>query len=188
MNLSEITQTLENILGESVETPSPTSWQIETDKFRLLILLSEDKNWLRILIPIAPKGDAQPFLDKLLEANFDVTLETRYAIYENVLWGVFQHNFSTLTVADFTLAIQRLLDLKEQGISGYFHEVIENRIRQVIKAAKLQGQTLEATLQTLERFYAEGLMGEIDMNSEYREKTLVAWRYQLERLWSEVEP
>ncbi|MGD1714831.1 hypothetical protein [Dapis sp. BLCC M172] len=87
---------------------------------------------------------------------------------------------------DFSAGIQRLLDLKEQGISGYFNEVIENRICQVIKAAKLQGQTVEATIQTLERFYAEGLMGEIDMNSEYREKTLAAWRYQLERLWSEV--
>ncbi len=186
MNLLEITQTLTNIFGESVETPSPNSWQIETDKFRLLILISEDKHWLRILIPIAPKEDAQPFLDKLLEANFDLTLETRYAIYENLLWGVFQYNFSTLTVKDFSAAIQRLLNLKEQGISSYFNEVIENRICQVIKAAKLQGQTLEATIQTLERFYAEGLMGEIDMNSEYREKTLAAWRYQLERLWPEI--
>ncbi|MEB3340487.1 type III secretion system chaperone [Okeania sp.] len=185
MNLLEITQTLQNIFGASIQTLSPNSWQIETDKFRLLILISDDKSWLRILIPIAPKEDAQPFFEKLLEANFDVTLETRYAIYENVLWGVFQYNFYTLTVADFREAIQRLLDLKEQGISGYFNEVIENQIRQVIKAAKLQGQTLEATMQTLERFYAEGLMGEIDMNLEYREKTLSAWRYQLERLWYE---
>lgn len=188
MNLSEITQTLKNIFGEYVQTPSSTSWQIETDDFRLLVLLSEDESWLRILIPIAPQADAQPFLDKLLEANFDLTLETRYALYENVLWGVFQYHFYTLTIEDFSIAIQRLLDLKEQGISSYFNEVIENRIVEVIKAAKLQGQTLEATMQTLERFYAEGLMGEIDMNSEYREKTLAAWRYQLERLWSEVEP
>ena len=81
-----------------------------------------------------------------------------------------------------------MLDLKEQGISDYFNEVIENQIRHVIIAAKLQGQTLAATLQTLERFYTKGLMGEIYMNSEYRQKTLAAWRYQLERLWSEVKP
>ncbi|MGD1714830.1 hypothetical protein [Dapis sp. BLCC M172] len=74
MNLLEITQTLTNIFGESVETPSPNSWQIERDKFRLLVLISDDETWLRILIPIAPKEDAQPFFDKLLEANFDVTL------------------------------------------------------------------------------------------------------------------
>ncbi len=37
-------------------------------------------------------------------------------------------------------------------------------------------------MQTLERFYTEGLMGKIDMNSEGREKTLAVWRYQLERL------
>ncbi|NEO55770.1 MAG: hypothetical protein F6K54_23490 [Okeania sp. SIO3B5] len=188
MKVSEVTQTLKKIFEEYLAIPSTTSWQIETDDFRLLVLLSEDKNWLRILIPIAPQGDVQPFLDKLLEANFDLTLDTRYALYENVLWGVFQHHFSTLIVEDFSTAIQRLIDLKEQGISSYFNEVIENRIVEVIKAAKLQEQTLEATMQTLERFYAEGLMGEIDMNSEYREKTLAAWRYQLERLWPEVEP
>jgi len=188
MNLLEITQTLTSTFGESVATPLPNSWQIATDKFRLLIIVSEDESWLRILTPIAPQENVQSFLDKLLEANFDLTIETRYAIHKDVLWGVFQSNFSTLTVADFSAAIQRLLNLKEQGISKYFKQAIESQICQVIKAAKLQGQSLEKTIQTLERFYAEGLIGEIDMNSEYRAKTLAAWHSQLRRLWSEVEP
>jgi hypothetical protein len=62
---------------------------------------------------------------------------------------------------------------------------VEVRISQIVGTAKLQGQSLEATLQTLERFYQEGLMGDMQQGASSREATLAAWRYQLERLWSE---
>ncbi len=188
MNPEEISNILKDLFGESVETPAPTSWQVQTSKFRLLVLLSDDGSWLRILLPIADAQEAQPFLDKLLEANFDTTLETRYAIHQNVLWGVFQHNCATLAAPDFSAAIARLLALQERGLSDFFGGLIESRIRQIIKAAKMQGQSIETTLQTLDRFYAEGLMGEMELGRESREQTLTAWRYQLERLWPEVEP
>ena len=187
MTPEEITPILKNLFSENVKTSSSEAWEVETAKFRLLVLLSEDKNWLRILIPIAPITEARSFLEQILEANFDRTQETRYALHQNVLWGVFQHNFLTIVPEDFTKAIQRLIALKEEGIDSFFQALIESRIVQVIKAAKLQGQTLEATMQNLERFYAEGLMGEIDMEPEIREKTLTAWRFQLERLWQEVD-
>lgn len=187
MTPAEITNTLKDLFGESVETPAATSWQVETPKFRLLVLLSEDSSWLRILLPIADVLEAQPFLDQLLEANFDTTLETRYAIHQNLLWGVFQHNFATLAVPDFSAAVARLLALQQRGLSDFFGDLIETRIRQIIKAAKMQGQSVETTLQTLDRFYAEGLMGEMELGRESREQTLAAWRYQLERLWPEVD-
>jgi uncharacterized iron-regulated protein len=182
MTPEEISNTLKDLFGENVETPAPTSWQIQTPKFRLLVLLSEDGTWLRILLPIADVQEAQPFLDQLLEANFDITLETRYALHQNVLWG------ATLATADFSAAVARLLALQERGLSDFFGGLIESRIRQIIKAAKMQGQSIETTLQTLDRFYAEGLMGEMDLGRESREQTLATWRYQLERLWPEVEP
>ena len=188
MNPEEISNILRDLFGENVETPAPTSWQVQTSKFRLLVLLSDDGSWLRILLPLADAQEAQPFFDKLLEANFDTTLETRYAIHQNVLWGVFQHNCATLTAPDFSAAIARLLALQERGLSDFFGGLIESRIRQIIKAAKIQGQSIETTLQTLDRFYAEGLMGEMELGRESREQTLTAWRYQLERLWPEVEP
>jgi hypothetical protein len=188
MTPEEISNTLKELFGDSVETPAATSWQVETSKFRLLVLLSEDGTWLRILLPIGDAQEAQPFFDQLLEANFDSTLETRYAIHQNVLWGVFQHSCATIAASDFSAAIARLLALQERGLSDFFGGLIESRIRQIIKAAKMQGQSVETTLQTLDRFYAEGLMGEMELGRESRENTLAAWRYQLERLWPEVEP
>jgi hypothetical protein len=184
----EISNILKELFGDSVETPAATSWQVETSQFRLLVLLSEDSSWLRILLPIADATSAQPFLDKLLEANFDNTLETRYALHQNILWGVFQHNFASLAVSDFSAAITRLLTLQQRGLSDFFGDLVETRIRQIIKVAKMQGQSMEQTLQSLERFYAEGLMGQMEQGRESREQTLVAWRHQLERLWPQVEP
>ncbi len=188
MKPEQITENLQQLFSGNVQVASPDSWQVETDKFRLLILLSEDHSWLRVLIPIAPFSEAQPFLEQLMSANFDETQATRYALHENILWGVFQHNLASLTPDDFAAALQQLITMGDRGLSDCFQQLIEIQIRQIIKAAKMQGQTLETTLQTLERFYQEGLMGDMNQGAAAREATLAAWRYQLERLWPEVEP
>ncbi|MBH8573440.1 hypothetical protein I8752_10520 [Nostocaceae cyanobacterium CENA369] len=187
MTPEEIAATLTELFGAaSVQAMAPGSWQVDTSSFRLLVLLSDDNSWLRILLPIVPIQQAQEFLAQFLEANFDETQEVRYAFYENVIWGVFQHNNSTLENADFVSAIARLVSLHEAGLDNVFNRLIESRIRQIIQAAKQQGQSLEATMQSLERYYAEGLMGEIDQTSDAREEVLAAWQRQLERLWNEV--
>lgn len=186
MTPEEIAGTLTELFGTSaVAAIAPGSWQVDTSTFRLLVLLSEDNTWLRVLLPILPIQEAQPFLEQFLEANFDDTQEVRYALYEGVIYGVFQHNSSTLVGADFSNVINRLVSLHEAGLDNVFNRLVESRIRQIVQAAKQQGQSLQATMQTLERFYAEGLMGEINQTSEAREKVLAAWRRQLEKLWNE---
>ncbi len=186
MTPDDITALLSELFDEGLRNNSPESWQIEDGNSRLLLLLSEDQTWLRVLISIAPEQDAQPFLQQLLESNFDETQETRYALYQRVLWGVFQHNFATLTLEDLRQAIARLTQLQRKGLSDTFNRVAEDQIRQIIYAAKLQGQSLEATMKTLERFYHEGVMGEVSQSADQRNSVLAAWRYQLERLWNEV--
>ncbi|WGV23393.1 hypothetical protein [Halotia branconii] len=188
MTPEEIAATLTELFEPTdVQAIAPTSWQVDTANFRLLVLLSEDHAWLRILLPIAPIQEAQEFLAQFLEANFDETQEVRYAFHEGVIWGVFYHNTITLVSADFKSAIARLISLHEAGLNNVFNQLIESRIRQIIQVAKQQGQSLSATMQTLERFYAEGLMGEINQTSAAREEVLAAWQRQLERLWSEVD-
>ncbi|MEH2231403.1 MAG: hypothetical protein V7K71_17585 [Nostoc sp.] len=186
MTPEEIASTLTELFDTSaVVAIAPGSWQVDTPTFRLLVLLSEDNTWLRVLLPILPIQEAQPFLEQFLEANFDDTQEVRYALYERVIWGVFQHNIDTLVSADLSNAINRLLSLHQAKLDNVFNRLIESRIRQIIQAAKQQGQSLQATMQSLERFYAEGMMGEINQTSQGREEVLTAWRRQLERLWNE---
>lgn len=189
MKPEEIADKLTEIFGsEAVQTRELGAWQVDLPHLRLLVILSSDHSWLRMLIPIASAVEAQPFWEQLLQANFDETLETRYALNQNVLWGVFQHKCDTLQADDFTVAVERLVSMREQGLSKSFKQLTQRRMRQIIKAAKRRGQSLKATLQNLERFYREGLMGDLDQGSESREQVLETWQRQLESLWFEVEP
>lgn len=187
MTPQEITKTLTSLFGSQVQVAEPESWQVENDGLRLLVLLSEDQSWLRSLVSITSAQDAEPFMSQLLEANFDETQEARYAIYQGVLWGVFQHSAASLTKEDFEAAIAQLIALQQRGLSPSFNQLAEAQIRQIIRTAKLQGQSLEATMQMLDRLYEEGVMGDVDLPAEQRDQVLGAWRFQLERLWSEVE-
>jgi hypothetical protein len=187
MTPEEIAGTLTELFSaEVVKSIAPGSWQVETPDFRLLVLLSDDNSWLRVLLPIMPLQEAAAFLTQFLEANFDDTQEARYAVYDGVVWGVFQHNSGTLSNADFANAIARLISLYQVGVNDVFNNLVETRMREIIKAAKQQGQSLEATMQNLDRFYAEGLLGDIDQNPQGREQVLAAWQRQLERLWVEM--
>ncbi|MEO0946635.1 MAG: hypothetical protein AAFY11_00520 [Cyanobacteria bacterium J06641_5] len=184
---ADIATILTEAFPGAVQQSSPEAWQVDTPEFRLLALLSEDKSWLRLLLPIAPAKDAASFQEQLLEANFDVTQTVRYAFSQGVLWGVFHHAVASLTDDDFREAIARLLALKKQGLDPMFDSYVEQSMRQIVRASKLQGQTLQATMQTIDRFYAEGMLGSNDQTPEQRERTLAAWRDRLERLWDEEE-
>ncbi|MBX9253943.1 hypothetical protein H1Q63_08270 [Desmonostoc muscorum CCALA 125] len=186
MTPEEIAVTLTELFGTNVGALAPGSWEVNTSTFRLLVLLSKDNTWLRVLLPISALQEAESFLAEFLSANFDETQEVRYALHDGQIWAVFHHNSTTLVKADFERAIARLVSLHEIGLDNAFNRLVESRIRQVIQAAKLQGQSLQATIQNLERFYAEGIMGEMNQTPEAREESLAAWRRQLERLWNEI--
>ncbi len=187
MILEEISSTLTELFGaETLQVIAPGSWQVETSSFRLLVLLSDDYAWMRVLLPIVPIEQAQPFLAQFLAANFDETQEVRYALYQEVIWAVFHHNATTLTSSDFSSAIARILSLHQAGLDDVFNQLVESRILQIIQVAKQQGQSMASTMQSLERFYAEGLLGELQQTSEEREQVLAAWKRRLESLWEET--
>ncbi|MEM8603475.1 MAG: hypothetical protein AAGF24_06520 [Cyanobacteria bacterium P01_H01_bin.121] len=187
MQISELTPILTERFGEAVAAMPPDAWQVDTPDVRLLLILSADQTWLRVLCPICPVAEVQAFLEQFLAANFDRTQLVRYAIHEAVLWAVFHHDLASLTLQDLQLAIDQLLALKQQGIDESFDAFVDRQIAQIIQAAKQQGQTLEATLQTLDRFYQEGLMGGLQQTPEQRQDTLQAWQRRLQSLWDQVE-
>lgn len=187
MTLDELSSTLTVLFGDQVQALAPGSFQVETPQFRLLILLSEDESWVRALLPISPAQDAEPYLEQLLESNFDVTQEVRYGLHQGVLWAVFQHAIAGLTTRDFQAALERMMALQQAGLTDLFNAFVEKQIRQIVQAAKLQGQSLEATIQMLDRFYQEGMMGDLAMGAQSREQTMDAWQRQLRRLWDEGE-
>lgn len=188
MQITEIAQTLEKLFNpQDIRHDIEEAWQVKNSQIHLLIILSQDHSWLRLLTPIVSAQEAQSLLPQLLEDNFDQTQDVRYAINQDVVWGVFHHRLSSLTVEDLESAIASLQGLVQKGLSQPFNQLIEKQIIQIVKAAKAQGQTLESTYQTIDRFYQEGVMGGIDQDPVQREQFLAAWKSQLQRLWFEVE-
>ena len=186
MTPQDIAQTLNARFGDACSKEADQVWQIDQPEFRLLAILSEDQSWLRLLVPIVPAAEARPLINQVLEANFETTQMTRYALHDDVLWGVYQQERDSLSAERLHRAIDQLLSMKQAGVEPFFNTILETQLRQSIIAAKLQGQSMETTLQTIDRFYAEGMMGDMQ-NGSYGEKALEAWRAQLARLWPEVE-
>ena len=186
MKFEEITIVLEKYFpSETIEFKEDT-WQIDDERITLLVILSADGSWLKLLTPIASVTEAQSLLPQLLSNNFEFTQEARYAIAQGVVWGVFHHRLASLTPEDLESAIAIMVSLAQKGLSDAFNQLIEQRIRQIILAAKSQRQSLDTTYKTLDRLYQEGLLGGIDQKPEAREQFLASWKYQLERLWTEV--
>lgn len=183
MTPDDVTAALTQQFGDAATYSPPDAWQVETEDMRLIAISSEP--WLRLMTPIVPVTEAQSFLPQMLEANFDQTQEARYAIHQGVIWGLVQYDFEFLTLPLFQRAIAQLTDLKAQGVSVFFNRMLEAQLTQIITAAKLQGQSLEDTMRTLDRLYSEGVMGEMG-ESEYQQKAMTAWRSQLTRLWPTV--
>lgn len=187
MTPENVTAALEKQFGDAVQYAPPDAWQIETDEtdeIRLLVISTGP--WLRLMTPIMPIAEAKSFVGQMMAANFDQTQEARYAFHQDVVWGVVQHDFEALTLPLFQQAIAQLITLKSQGVSVFFDRLMESQITQIITAAKLQGQSLEDTMKTLDRLYSEGVMGEMGQ-SDYQRQAMSAWRNQLERLWPTVD-
>lgn len=183
MTPDDLTHVLTARFGEAVQYTPPDAWQVETEKMRLIAIANPPL--LKLMTPIMPVAEAQSFITQMLEANFDQTQVARYAFHQNVVWGVAQVDFETLTPPLLERAITQLAEMKSQGTEVFFSRLMEEQITQIITAAKLQGQSLEDTIKTLDRFYSEGVMGEMG-EQDYQDKAMTAWRSQLERLWPTV--
>jgi hypothetical protein len=176
---------LTNHFDRAVKIIDLDSYQVDTPDYRLLIMLTDRQSWIRMLVPIAPAAEALTFVEEFLSANFDATLETRYALHQGVLWGVWQHSVAGLTIADFRLAIEHAISLKQVGIDRAFRDFATKQVREIVRIAKQRGDTLAQTIQTLDRFYAEGVMGDLGATADIRQEMMSAWQSQLERLWHE---
>ncbi len=186
MTPQDIQTFLTSRFGDALKVIDEDSYQVDTADYRLLVIFSDRHTWVRILVPIAPAAEAMTFIEEFLSANFDTTLETRYALHQEVLWAVWHHSVAGLTVEDFSTAIEHSIELKQIGIDRAFRDFATKQIRQIILIAKQRGDTLAQTMQTLDRFYAEGVMGDLGATEDIRKEMMSAWQSQLERLWDEA--
>ena len=96
---------------EKIEGPSGAiRAQIET--FNVYLVSDAKYDRMQILMPIAyAKGLDVRALTALLEANFQNTLDARYAISDGIVQGVYLHPISTLTPGMVRSALEQVVNL-----------------------------------------------------------------------------
>lgn len=75
----------------------------------LMLVGDEKAGRMRIMLPIA-RADAVPaeVLQRMLQANFDAVLDSRYAIAHGIIWSVFIHPLPPMDEAQFANAVSQV--------------------------------------------------------------------------------
>lgn len=76
---------------------------------RNLLIVNKPADLLRIMTPILPAEDVDvAILFQVLQANFERTRNTRYALHGDYLWATFAYTFAALTEAEITTAMDQV--------------------------------------------------------------------------------
>lgn len=87
-------------------------WEFQLEGVPLRVVTDKNANRMRIYAPII-KADSidKDKLYRLMQANFDSTLDARYAIAQGMLWGTFIHPLSSLTDQNFLSGIGQTVNI-----------------------------------------------------------------------------
>ena len=87
-------------------------WQFKIEKVPVVIVTDEKNDRMRILVAIRSAEDLTPEeLNRVMQANFDSALDSRYAIAKDILWSAFVHPLRALHDRQFIEAIGQTVNL-----------------------------------------------------------------------------
>ena len=79
---------------------------------KMALLSDEEHNRMRIISPITKYSNLAPNIkDSLMNSNFHLALDARYAVTEDTLYSCFIHPLSSLTVEDLNSALKQVCNL-----------------------------------------------------------------------------
>lgn len=91
----------------------------------ILIVFDNDADRMRIITPIMQAGAVPAEIhERMLQANFDAVLDSRYAIANDVVWSVFIHRLSSLNEDDLLSGIAQTYAAAETFGTTYTSGVI----------------------------------------------------------------
>ena len=99
--------------GEVEKIEGPTgALRTQIDTFNVYLVSDVTFDRMQILMPIArTDGLDRRVFNVLLEANFQKTLDARYAVSEGIVYGIYLHPISTLTPAMIRSALEQVVNL-----------------------------------------------------------------------------
>ena len=95
-------------------------WQFKVGTVVVTVITDEKADRMRIIIPIieSEKLDEE-ILYRIMQANFDSTLDARYAIAKNILCSAYLHPLASLDDEQFILAIGQTINLVSSFGTSY---------------------------------------------------------------------
>lgn len=87
-------------------------WKFKISNLSISVITDEKKDRMRIIIPIVKANNiGKDQLYRFMQANFDSTLDARYAIAKNVLWSAYIHPLASLTDEEFLIGLGQTVNL-----------------------------------------------------------------------------
>ena len=85
------------------------NWHFKYQESYMMIMTDVKYNRMRIITPIVDQESLDEVeLTKLMEANYHSALDTKYALSDGILWGVFIHPLRELSKNQFVNAIHQV--------------------------------------------------------------------------------
>ena len=91
-----------------------TSVVFEIAERELMMVYDSEAQRMRVISPIIPVSALpEGVMERMLQANYDAVLDTRYAIANDIVWATFIHPLSSLTEDDFISALAQTVTAAE---------------------------------------------------------------------------
>ncbi len=104
-------RTLIDKVGEDV-TGRSGFWQFKLEGYSVLVITDENADRMRIISPITRTSAlSETELMRITQANFDSTLDARYAVARDTLWSAFLHPLRSLTDTEFLSGLGQVVNL-----------------------------------------------------------------------------
>ena len=93
-------------LDKTSNSPRKGMWSFTVENRPVVIVTDVSNNRMRIMVPIRKvEGLSIEEYKRVMQANFDTALDSRYAIAKNIVWATYIHSLSTLHKRQFISAI-----------------------------------------------------------------------------------
>lgn len=98
----------------------PGFWYLEYQGHPTYVVTDESADRMRIIVQIAPvEGLKKDDLYRMMQANFDTSLDARYSIAREVLWSAYIHPLSPLSDEQFKDGFAQAITLAESYGTTY---------------------------------------------------------------------
>lgn len=99
-------------IGDEILRPRDGQWQFTIESVPVFVIADAAANRMRILVGIARVSEMpEGIYLRLLQANFDTSLDARYAVARGLVWSAFLHPLKSLSDRDFLTGIGQTVNL-----------------------------------------------------------------------------